>query len=300
MNPRQLDAFLATVRAGSITAAARTLNIAQPSASRLIADLEKTVGFRLFVRAGRGLVPTPEARRFHLAVESMYIGLDRLREAADAIRHSGDDVLSLGMISVFTYSKFVSAVSDVHRTRDAVRISISVQTNQAIIDAVRMQKLDLGIVSSLHSLEGLHTFVEVAVPYVCLLPKQHPLAKRDRPISLTQIKDASFVALPVEYLENASVDSQLIEQLHSEARLRSHSVPAVASIARHTGALAVVDPFTAQVAEALGGMVTRPLVEDVRFPIAVVSRAVDTLSEAGHDLARRLVERLQQALEEIA
>ena len=64
MNLRQLEAFRATMRSGSITAAAKLMHISQPSVSRLISDLERSVGFALFVRAGRGLVTTVEARRF--------------------------------------------------------------------------------------------------------------------------------------------------------------------------------------------------------------------------------------------
>ena len=40
MNLRQLDAFRATLRTGSVTEASRTLALSQPSVTRLIKDLE--------------------------------------------------------------------------------------------------------------------------------------------------------------------------------------------------------------------------------------------------------------------
>ncbi len=64
MNPRQITAFRATMRSGSITGAAKLLFVSQPSVSRLIADLEIEVGFPLFTRTGHGLAATLEARRF--------------------------------------------------------------------------------------------------------------------------------------------------------------------------------------------------------------------------------------------
>ncbi|NCV29760.1 MAG: LysR family transcriptional regulator, partial [Rhodobacteraceae bacterium] len=42
MNTRQLEAFRATMRSGSITGAATLLHISQPSVSRLISDLEES------------------------------------------------------------------------------------------------------------------------------------------------------------------------------------------------------------------------------------------------------------------
>ena len=71
MNLRQLEAFRATIRCGSVTAAAREMNLSQPSVSRLLAGLEESAGFPLFARAGRGLEPTEEGLTFLEGVESM-------------------------------------------------------------------------------------------------------------------------------------------------------------------------------------------------------------------------------------
>ncbi len=92
MNLRQLEACRATMRSGSITAAAEILHISQPSVSRLVSGLEISVGFPLFLRAGRGLTATVEARRFYQAVDSMFIGIDRLKELANTIRTTAGGV----------------------------------------------------------------------------------------------------------------------------------------------------------------------------------------------------------------
>jgi DNA-binding transcriptional LysR family regulator len=60
MNLRQLEAFRATMRRGSITGAASLLHISQPSASRLTAALEVSPGVKLFSRTGHRLVSTVE------------------------------------------------------------------------------------------------------------------------------------------------------------------------------------------------------------------------------------------------
>lgn len=54
-----LRAFLATADAGSYSAAARALGLAQPTVGRQVAALEAELGVALFQRAGRGLAPTP-------------------------------------------------------------------------------------------------------------------------------------------------------------------------------------------------------------------------------------------------
>ena len=51
----QARAFLATVEAGSLSAAARALRVTQPTLSRQVAALEADLGVTLFERAGRSL-----------------------------------------------------------------------------------------------------------------------------------------------------------------------------------------------------------------------------------------------------
>src|SRR5258708_170888 len=53
--------FLAVLREGSLSAAARSLGLTQPTIGRHIDTLEKLVGFQLFVRSRHGLAATDAA-----------------------------------------------------------------------------------------------------------------------------------------------------------------------------------------------------------------------------------------------
>ena len=45
-----------------------------------------SIGFKLFVRIGRGLTPTMDGKTFYHAVEGMFMGMDRLEEFANSIK----------------------------------------------------------------------------------------------------------------------------------------------------------------------------------------------------------------------
>ncbi|MEO5598510.1 MAG: LysR substrate-binding domain-containing protein [Novosphingobium sp.] len=60
-NIRHLAAFAATVRHGSVTRAARAVNLTQPALTQLIARLENDLGCRLFERGPAGMTPTEPA-----------------------------------------------------------------------------------------------------------------------------------------------------------------------------------------------------------------------------------------------
>ncbi|MGY0498911.1 LysR family transcriptional regulator [Nocardia sp. FBN12] len=75
MSLRQFEYALAVAEAGSVTAAAQMLHVAQPSMSQQIRNLERELGVTLFARTPTGLVPTVVGRAF-------------LREAAVAVSAS--------------------------------------------------------------------------------------------------------------------------------------------------------------------------------------------------------------------
>lgn len=77
-------AFLALMREGSLSAASRHLNIAQPTARRRIEDLEQEHGVVLFTRSPSGLTPTGIAYELAANVESMARAADAFTRAASA------------------------------------------------------------------------------------------------------------------------------------------------------------------------------------------------------------------------
>ncbi len=83
MNIQQLRYVVATVEAGSMTAAAAALYVAQPALSRAVRLLERELEITLFARSGRGVVPTPEGEQFVARARRVLLSLDRLRDIGE-------------------------------------------------------------------------------------------------------------------------------------------------------------------------------------------------------------------------
>ncbi len=81
-----LRVFLATMRAGTLRAAADTLELSHPTARRRLGALEEQLGLKLFERRRDGLHPTLEAEELRGAaeeVERAVHALGRIAQAAD-------------------------------------------------------------------------------------------------------------------------------------------------------------------------------------------------------------------------
>ena len=82
----QLAAFEAVLRLGSVTRAADTLCMAQPTVSGHLRKLSDSLGITLFEPQGRQLVPTPAALALRTAVGEVFDSLDRVASELDALR----------------------------------------------------------------------------------------------------------------------------------------------------------------------------------------------------------------------
>jgi DNA-binding transcriptional LysR family regulator len=71
-------AFLAVIETGSVTLAARQLNLTQGAISQQLRRLEEMADHRLFARAGRRIVPTPEGQRLVTKVSQFLAANDQL------------------------------------------------------------------------------------------------------------------------------------------------------------------------------------------------------------------------------
>ncbi len=74
--------FLAVLRQGSLSAAARRLRLTQPTLGRHVAMLEAALGVALFTRSPGGLQPTPAALALRSHADAMEAAAEALRRAA--------------------------------------------------------------------------------------------------------------------------------------------------------------------------------------------------------------------------
>ena len=256
------------------------MHISQPSVSRLIADLERSAGFPLFARVGRGLTPTVEGQQFYKGVEGMFVGIDRLEDLAKSIRTSQGGTISISTIQSLASIELPSAVGRVYRENPDIRFTINSRNTPAILDAVQMRQVDLGIVGRDATHEGVETLFQTSAPYVCLLPEDHPLADETGNINLEEVAETeTFVTFGGTYPDAMmSMDPALSQKLQSRSRLSAANMPLAGALVRETGALAVADPFSAEQAVRMGGVVFRPVLQDLTYFVTIIAVGRELLS----------------------
>lgn len=143
MELRVVRYFLAVVDEGSVTRAAATVRVAQPSLSRQLRQLEDTLGLELFVR-GRGRMRLSPAGRQFLPYARDLIA--RSDAAVSAMREPlATRSVSLTVIAHHTTVADVIAPFLTTLGAEALKVTVHVAPSSAVFKAVLSGDADLGV-----------------------------------------------------------------------------------------------------------------------------------------------------------
>jgi LysR family cyn operon transcriptional activator len=142
----QINYFLATAGAASMTQAADELGVAQPTLSEQIRKLEQQLGVVLFTRGKQGLDLTEAGRHFLPYAQRVATGYAEAIESVSGIRDREAGTVSFGMFN----SGFVvlSGLIPDFRTRfPKITLRVVGSNSAQLADAVRSGRLEAAVVA---------------------------------------------------------------------------------------------------------------------------------------------------------
>lgn len=176
---RQLEAFKAVIDAGSVVKAGEMMGLSQPAVSRLLADLEANVGYRLFDRRGRRLAPLAEARELYIEVERSYVGLSRIEEAAERIGRRKSTRLRIAAIPSMTTGPLTIVVAQFLEEHPELFVTLETRTRPQIVDGIVDGLHDIGMASMPIDRPdvGVLPVPGIEIECACLVPVAHPFSR---------------------------------------------------------------------------------------------------------------------------
>lgn len=246
MNLRQVEIFRVVMTNGTTARAAEVLHVSQPAVSKMIKDLERSLGFDLFSRIKGRLHPTPEGQLFYREVEHAYLGLTHLRGAAARIRDFGSGELRIACLSALSTNILPRALSAFMSRNPNVAITFQARMSSTVRDLVASGQFDLGIVADEIDQTGV-TVAEFAQFRVAVgVPVGHPLAKLEM-IRPQDLDGVPFIALAPEDTTREEAEA-VFERLGVKVRVvmeTPYSTTICAMVAAGIG-VGLVDPLTAE------------------------------------------------------
>lgn len=218
---RQLEALMAVIDNGSVTAAAADLGISQPATSRLLADLAKEFDFQLLDKRDGRLIPTQETRLLQPDIQRVLELMAQISDVSRDITKRQAGHIRVACLPGFATSHLPRVVAEFLADRPGVRMTIEPDRPERILEWMIGEQYDFGITDGFVGHPAVES-VDVDIRTVCIFPKGDWFEHLDV-VTARDLENRKFIQPHRDsdfyrHLSRAFSDAQIALQAHIEVR----------------------------------------------------------------------------------
>jgi DNA-binding transcriptional LysR family regulator len=270
INFRQVEAFRAVMLSGSMTQAAKDLHTTQPNVSRVIAQLERRVGLRLFERISGKLVPTREGEVFFRDVERAFAGLRSLEQSAASLGRRGAGHLRICAVPSHAMVLVPQALRLFSAWYPDVTVALQVAESLAVCQATASGQADVGVASDVFNSPGIGSRIAHQGTAVCIVPAKHRLARGGGLVRPADLAGEEFLSLSPNDAMRKTIDA--VFETEGVQRKLGYESPFAAAICHMVSlglGISIANPVVAADHAHLG-IVARRFSPEIVFPTYLV------------------------------
>lgn len=193
---RQIALLLALDELGTLRAAADRLGMTQPAATKMLHELESTLGQPLFERVGRGLQRNPAGDRVTAHFVAIQGSVESLNRELEDMRGGGIGKLAIGSIMAASPGRLTQALLRLKQEMPMLAIEVAVDTSDRLLAQLQEGVLDLAIGRLTGNVDLPCRFQPIDDEALALVAaNDHPLAAR-RSLPFPALLEYSWVLQP--------------------------------------------------------------------------------------------------------
>ena len=256
MELRHLRYFVVIAESGSITAATRRLNTAQPSLSRQIRELEAEVGAQLLLRSTHGTELTAAGHAFLDHARIALAQAEAGKEAARMAARQAKPTFILGFLTGQEMDWLPKAINALRDELPKIEVTVLSKSSPWLAEALTRGKLDLAFMRAEPDMPGLAYKLVAKERFVALLPSDHRLASLDE-IDPREFSGERFLTVS----SAAPTVKVVIDEFMSRSGLDANPIHEIDNLAMAVSLVA-----------STGGVCLLPAYAEKFLPVSVISR----------------------------
>jgi DNA-binding transcriptional LysR family regulator len=266
MNLRHIEIFHAVYVNGSVSGAARALNVSQPSVSKMLRHAESLLGFQLFQRTNGRLVPTEDAHTLFTEVAEIQDRVYALREAGRNLRRGAGGMLRVSALPSLALLAVPTAVARFRRSHENVRFDLQTVHHDDLLRKLFERETDIAIAYEVPAASPLD-HRPLGEGELVVLYREQDMPDAPPRCDLGCLVGKPFISLatsgPIGQLFTQELERQGVE-LDEVISARTFYI--AAALVQQGVGMTVVDSFTAQ-AYLGNGLTMRPLKPSLTFGV---------------------------------
>lgn len=246
MRLRHIEIFHAVYSSGSVTRAAKILNVSQPSVSKVLAHAEQQLGYALFDRVKGKLIPTPEADLLFAHVSKVNDSLERMRSVANNLRAAEQGRLRIAATPAFGIDVLPGAIAEFQGQHGEIFFSVETLHHGEICAALLESRIDVGLAFDPGAVPGI-TRETLARGCFCVLAHRDIDFGGRSALTVADLVGQRFIGLdsrgPLGRLLSKHIQSSEVS-LNTVAYAETYQV--AKSLVAHGAGVTIADEITAR------------------------------------------------------
>jgi DNA-binding transcriptional LysR family regulator len=285
---RQLQAFCTVARLGSFTKAASALHTTQPALSLQIAQLEDSLGLRLFDRTTRNVAITSVGRELLPRAERTLAELSGMVDSAAGLGARNVGRVVVAALPSVASSLLPEAIGEFAKAYPGISVALRDALGGQIAEWIRNDEVDFGVTAEATSDPSLRFAVIGSDEMVAVTPEAHALARVKR-LTLEALVEHPLILMSRDSSVRRLVDEAFAERgrLAQPVQEPVYMSTAVAMVRAGLG-VAIV-PSSASELRGAGDLRVHHIAHrGMARQIGIVSKRGQTLSPAAEEFERHL------------
>jgi DNA-binding transcriptional LysR family regulator len=269
MNLRQIEVFHAVYLHGTVSAAARALNVSQPSVTKVLRHAERSIGLPLFERAKGRLIPTQDAHTLFAEVADIHDRVRSLRQATQNMRHGRGGLLRISALPSLGLGALPAAVARFLRGHEEILFDLQTLHHDEMVRKLYERETDIAISFEV-PLSAPVAHQVIGEGELVVLYREEDIPDAPARIHLDELRAHKFIS-PVQSGPIGRILSSELNRLDVvlDEVVSARTYYIAAALVRAGVGMAIVDNFTAQ-ASMSPGLASRPLQPAITFDINAV------------------------------
>jgi DNA-binding transcriptional LysR family regulator len=244
MTLRQIEVIRAVMISGTITGAAKLLNVSAPGISRLVKYTERSLGVRFFMRQNGRYFPTQDAELIFEQINAIYKKVDDLTDVIGKIGRGQLSELRIGSVPSIAQVMVPRAVERIRKRYPDLKMDINILKLEEVIDYLLLGKGDCAAISYRLDHPALDFLPLASGRLYCIVPDGHALAERRR------ISAAEMTRFPLIGIDPTDPYGRIMSELFARHKLpyditiRARFGNTVCSLVQAGLGIAVIDQFS--------------------------------------------------------
>ncbi|HJM71348.1 MAG TPA: LysR family transcriptional regulator [Gammaproteobacteria bacterium] len=281
MRIRHIEVFNSIFRNGSVTTAAKLLNVSQPSVSKVLAHAEQQLGFRLFERIKMKLVPTPEAKILFKHTSMMDEVLTDINQVSERLMEFPVDRVRVSSTPSLGIEYLPNAIAEFKKQNPNVNFEISTLHYSYLRNNIKDTSLDLAIAQDQTEDEEIGTINLKKGNFVSLEPKNLD-PKLIRKLPFIKLSQNSPIGRKLEkYISK--------KRINISSSITSDNYQMAASLVNNGFGYTILDEYTAKACRSENIQI-KPLDSSLNFQITLMFLKNAPLSIPANDFIEFLTE----------